>query len=254
MTAYLYRHIRHDKDEPFYVGVGGLSGCDQHRRAHTRFGRSSAWVSVASRCGYTVEILFDRVAREFALEKEKEFIALYGRKRNNSGSLVNLTAGGEGVVGMTHSEETRRRISEIKTGCNHTEATREEMRRTRIGRNARPVIDTETGVIYAGHRVAAQMLGYSPSSLRQYLVGNMPNKTTLRYYDNGEIVPAPKLPTPRTHPQRGDASRARKVVEKVSGKIYGCVRDAAEEIGMSQNGLYRRLAGITKNNTNFEFA
>ena len=91
--AYVYRHIRLDKNEPFYIGIGKD---DTYKRAYqsSKTKRSDFWHNIASK-GYEVEILIDNLTWEQACEKEKEFISIYGRRDLGQGTLVNLTNGGE---------------------------------------------------------------------------------------------------------------------------------------------------------------
>ena len=56
--------------------------------------------------------------REFIIEKEKEFILIYGRKDLNKGTLVNFTDGGEGIINA--SLELRNRFSNIRKGTSQT--------------------------------------------------------------------------------------------------------------------------------------
>jgi ferredoxin-NADP reductase len=53
-----------------------------------------------------VQILFQDVSIEFAKEKEKELIALYGRLNLGTGTLCNLTDGGDGICGWKAPIET----------------------------------------------------------------------------------------------------------------------------------------------------
>ena len=76
------------------------------------------WKNIAKK-GYEVEVLLEDLTWEQACEKEREFIALYGRKDLGTGILQNLTDGGEGGSGRVLSEETRRKISEIQKGERH---------------------------------------------------------------------------------------------------------------------------------------
>lgn len=107
--AYLYRHIRLDRNQPFYIGIGSD---DSYKRAYDKRSRSKYWKSVINKTDYEVEILMEDLTWEEACEKEKEFISLYGRADLGTGILCNLTEGGEGVLGMKHSEETRKKIAE----------------------------------------------------------------------------------------------------------------------------------------------
>ena len=99
--ATVYRHIRLDKNEPFYIGIG-----ESERRAYNKVNRSKHWKNIANK-GYEVEVLFDNITWEEACEKERELISLYGRKDLKTGILVNMTAGGEGTFGYRHTEEAK---------------------------------------------------------------------------------------------------------------------------------------------------
>lgn len=103
---YLYRHIRLDKNEPFYIGIGTKQGKKvKHRhiyteypRAYSKYLRSDFWRKVVAKTEYEVEILLESDDYEFIKQKEVEFIALYGRRDLEKGTLVNLTDGGDGVL------------------------------------------------------------------------------------------------------------------------------------------------------------
>ena len=113
--AVLYRHIRLDKNIPFYVGIG-----DSEKRAYNKINRTKIWKNIAKK-GYEVEILFEDLTWEQAIEKEKEFIALYGRRDLGLGPLVNLTDGGEGTIGYRHSDEVKEKCRLVSIGRKHTE-------------------------------------------------------------------------------------------------------------------------------------
>ena len=106
--AYLYRHIRLDKNEPFYVGIGSDNNFN---RAYSNKKRNNFWKSIVAKTEYEVEIILDDLTWEKACEKEKEFILLYGRRDLKKGSLVNLTNGGDGAYGRIWKEESKNKIS-----------------------------------------------------------------------------------------------------------------------------------------------
>lgn len=110
--AYLYRHIRVDKNEVFYIGIG------VGYRAWQKFHRNRHWKGIVNKTNYIVEIMMDGISWETAILKEIEFIKLYGRRDLGTGTLVNLTDGGEGMLGYIPSKETRDKISSKKKGIN----------------------------------------------------------------------------------------------------------------------------------------
>jgi len=96
--AYLYRHIRLDKNEPFYIGIADdeYKNCE---RAYSKYYRNKHWHNIINQTNYEVEIVLENLEWKEACEKEIEFIKLYGRKDLNLGPLVNMTDGGDGFRG-----------------------------------------------------------------------------------------------------------------------------------------------------------
>ncbi len=119
---YLYRHIRPDKDEPFYIGVGTKSEKDMtaktittyYERAYSIHSHNKIWQDIVNKNSgnYEVEILAESNDRDFLSKREVEFIKLYGRKNLKTGILANLTDGGEGLTGFKWTDEMRLKASE----------------------------------------------------------------------------------------------------------------------------------------------
>ena len=107
---YLYRHIREDKNEPFYIGIGREKNYRRAKKAGST-ARNRIWKRIADKCDWRWEILLDGLTFEEACEKEIEFISLYGRIDLGTGSLANLTDGGEGQVNRKQTKKTREKIS-----------------------------------------------------------------------------------------------------------------------------------------------
>ncbi len=101
--AYMYRHIRLDKNEPFYIGISKKE--DKYRRSHHKEDRNNLWKKIVQKTEYRVEIIFENDDIEFIKQKEMEFIALYGRINLGTGTLANLTDGGDGVIGYVYTKE-----------------------------------------------------------------------------------------------------------------------------------------------------
>ena len=111
--AIVYKHIRLDTKEVFYVGIG-----TQKRRAYSQYKRSKHWHSVVNKAGHEVELLHEDIDWETACEIEKELIKLHGRKDLGLGTLVNMTDGGDGRFGAKASEETKKKMSQSHIGLN----------------------------------------------------------------------------------------------------------------------------------------
>ena len=116
---YVYRHIRLDKNEPFYIGIGNKVN---YARAYEKdpSKRNIIWNRIVSKSDYEVDIIFDGLTKDEASEKEKEFISLYGRIDLETGFLCNMTDGGDGIWNCIRSNETRKKLREKKLGSkNH---------------------------------------------------------------------------------------------------------------------------------------
>ena len=92
---YVYAYLRGD-GTPYYIGKG--RGDRAYRKEAPSIDR--------------ILIILQNLTEEQAFSNEKDFIAWYGRKDNNTGILRNLTDGGEGSSGHIASEETKRSIKE----------------------------------------------------------------------------------------------------------------------------------------------
>lgn len=128
--AYVYRHIRLDTNQPFYIGMGTDA---DYKRAYVRRRKNKFWHNIINKTTYEVEIIYDELTLEEAHKKEIEFIALYGRRNINTGILVNLTDGGEGNLGWIPTPEVREKISKANKGNNkwlgkkHTDLTKKRL-------------------------------------------------------------------------------------------------------------------------------
>lgn len=121
---FIYRHIRLDKDEPFYIGVGTKTSYadtfnEIYRRAFLKAGRNLLWKRIVAKTDYQVEIIIESENFEYILQKEIEFIKLYGRKDLGLGILANLTDGGVGNKNMPKrkcSDKTKQKMSDASKG------------------------------------------------------------------------------------------------------------------------------------------
>lgn len=204
---YLYRHIRLDTEEPFYVGIGTkpkrnyCSHTAEYSRAYAKTGteRTNFWKGIISKSDYEVEILMESDDYEFIKQKEIEFIALHGRRNLGKGTLCNLTDGGDGVLGSIKTKEEREAISKRQLGeLNHMYGRRgkdspifglirtEENRKNisiagLLSEDSRSklILDMATGVFYKNVREAAEALCINRNTLSGYLNGKRINKTSL---------------------------------------------------------------------------
>ena len=136
---YLYRHIRLDKNNVFYVGIGTKpekfgTVIYEYYRAFSKTRRSVFWRNIINKTEYKVDILFEHSDYNFIKQKEIEFIKLYGRRNIGEGDLVNLTDGGEGMLNYITSELTKDKIRKKRLGTKATQETIDKMIKSRTGK------------------------------------------------------------------------------------------------------------------------
>ena len=98
---YVYLYLRED-GTPYYVGKG------KGRRAFSNKGRKENFPLDENKIVFHSKNLTE----DEAFTLEKELIIKYGRKNNNTGILINLTNGGEGVSGTIVTDEIKIKLSE----------------------------------------------------------------------------------------------------------------------------------------------
>lgn len=114
MKYYLYRHIRLDKNIPFYIGIG-TNHNNNYERAYIKRKRTAHWNNIINKTDYKVDILYESDFKEEINNKEVEFILMYGRKCDG-GVLVNHTLGGDGISGYNHTDFSKKKMSDSKKG------------------------------------------------------------------------------------------------------------------------------------------
>jgi hypothetical protein len=144
--AYVYRHIRLDKNAPFYIGIGKSDL--NFNRAESNKNRNSHWHHIVNKTEYKVEILMDDLTWEEACQKEIEFICLY-KKHSQLGTLCNIADGGGGgylgeevnekrrqsLIGHKLSDETKKKIGLKAKNRKATEETKIKMSITHKNKN-----------------------------------------------------------------------------------------------------------------------
>jgi hypothetical protein len=125
---YVYRHIRLDLNEPFYIGIGCKK---EFKRAYDFKNRSNFWLKINNKTTIEVEILFENLTKKQASDKEKEFVALYGRKDNGTGILCNMTDGGDGILNCIRSEKTKELLRNQKLGYKNPQFGKKQSLETR---------------------------------------------------------------------------------------------------------------------------
>lgn len=206
--AVVYRHRRLDTLEPFYIGIG-----NEEKRAFSKKNRNKHWQNIVKKHGYIVEIIRDNICWDEACELEVFLIEEYGRIDLGNGILVNMTIGGDGVVGIVHTSEYRAKISQSlkgnkrALGHKHDEATKIKM-------------SLNSGV--KGKKLS---LGFKASEA---------TKLKMSLCRRG-----------------GDNPSSIKIQDTVTLEIFDTMKQASESIGIKYTTLSAMLNGYSKNKTNF---
>jgi len=102
-SYYVYVWYRKTDGNPFYVGKGTGNRC------YLLHNRNNYFMNVYRKHGAVVKIVQNRLTEDDALKLERELIMEY----RGLYEMTNLTDGGEGVSGMSHSEETKELLSKL---------------------------------------------------------------------------------------------------------------------------------------------
>jgi hypothetical protein len=215
--AIVYRHIRLDKNIPFYIGIG-----KNYKRAYTKYNRNKVWNRIILKTDYEVEILFDNLTWEKACEKEIEFIKLYGRLDLKNGILSNQTDGGDG--NHNFSEETKKRISIANKG-------------NQYGKGWKPTDEQRK-------KMSEGLKGKQNKSKTKFTKGMTPWNKGIK----GLVKPNKGSFSKENFP------KAVSVIDITTDKIYKTIREAAIELKLNEKSLYSMLTGRYKNKTNLRYA
>jgi hypothetical protein len=174
MNYYLYRHIRLDKNEPFYIGIGHTDN-NKYNRAYTKNKRNDFWKNIVNHTDYEVEIVYETNLKDEIFEKEKEFINLYGRRDLNNGTLVNLTDGGEFSINKSRYSVEKQLETAKKNGSYYINV--ERMRKMSFKKGERNQIKktflyTDNGVFlnsFDSMKECGEYTKCHPSNMNKYI-------------------------------------------------------------------------------------
>jgi hypothetical protein len=105
---YTYAYLREDRT-PYYIGKGKDNRAYKKRKGEIRPPKDKS----------RIIFLKQNLTEEEAFKHEKYMIAVFGRKDLGTGILHNRTDGGEGSSGLLVSEDTRKKLSEMRSGENN---------------------------------------------------------------------------------------------------------------------------------------
>jgi hypothetical protein len=212
--AVVYRHVRLDTNEVFYVGIGKTIA-RAYQKSKTK--RSIFWLNIINKTNYKVEILAEDLSWEEACEMEKKLIYEYGRKDLGTGTLVNLTDGGEnpplmlGDKNYSKTIEGRRKISDRMKGKVMSDETK-----SKLSKNAKEK-------------------GFVPPSQK----GKTKSIETKIKHSNSI--------------SGGKHCNAKKIICIENGKIWDSIKECAKDTNISYSTLVNKLNGFRKNDTTFKY-
>lgn len=241
MDTLLYRHIRLDTNETFYIGIGNK------KRPYVKYRRNNYWTNIVNKTEYKIEILFDNLTWEDACELEKSLIWLYGRKDKGLGSLSNMTDGGEGSKGTIVKSETLSKkrlsmlnkvrtpehclnISKSKTGVNHhfygktfSESHRLKIKKSNTGRKRSNDSKLKMSLSKKGVK-------FSESHIK-----NLQDSLKLKY-ETCEFIGSSK-----------------KVIDVNNLIIYKSLLDACKKLNLNYSAAGAQIRGQNKNKTGLTY-
>ena len=127
---YLYAHMRQDSGDCFYIGIGTKFRVNDYDRAINFKARNEFWKRIINKTRYNVIIVDESDDKEYIISKEIQYILILGKRKDNKGTLLNITDGGEGLKGhsVVWTDEMRQAASErLKTRV-ISEKTRQKLR------------------------------------------------------------------------------------------------------------------------------
>lgn len=162
-NSYVYIYTRLDNNTIFYVGKG------KDNRYKDMNSRNNHFMNIINKIPYKVEILYDNLTDQQALDLEVDTIhhlvfeegysiEIKGYyKPNEIKHLVNQTWGGDGTSGLKHTEEWKQEMSKRNSGENnyfygktHTEETRKKISEANSGKTLSEEHKQKLSVTFSG--------------------------------------------------------------------------------------------------------
>jgi len=265
-NCFIYRHIRLDKNEPFYIGKGtrkDLANTFKHQyyRAFESKNRNVFWNAIVKKTDYRVEILYDDLTNEQAFEKEREFINIYGRTNLKLGTLANLSDGGEGNMNYVVSDKTRLILKQkakeqyINSSPEHKEKMR-LLSASRVGEKhpmfnkknelvpwSKDIINTETLEVIKSVGLLSRLININRATLSSYLNGSNKNPTPYCYLEDY------KKNNYKVNEEVAPLNNCKKVINVATNEVFDSIQKAANSINITKSSLHRQINGSRRNQT-----
>ena len=202
-------HTRKNDGGIFYVGIGNDD------RPYNKRKRNKFWKSVVEKHGFKVTIFKTDMTWEQACDLEIKMIAFYGRRNLGICFLCNLTDGGEGSKGFTHSKETLKNLSSIRKQKikNSNDTNVFGVKGFGLGK----IDSTETRSKKSNSKMGQQNSFYNKTHTEE-------SRKKMSEVHKGKTL---SEETRKKISENNAKNNSKKVIDIVTNKIYDCLIDAA---------------------------
>jgi hypothetical protein len=131
----LYFHISLLTLEIFYVGIGDI------KRPYIKRKRNQLWLNIVNKYGYYVSIIETNLSLEEVYLLERKYIKEYGRRDLGTGTLANMTDGGDGSIKCVRTQDQRNKISKSLIGNKNSVGRKVQYTKERNNKIANSMLD-----------------------------------------------------------------------------------------------------------------
>lgn len=234
--VYIYYDPRKTPLEPIYVGKGQGKRMIVHKtRAKNPILKRKIEHIKEAGLEPVVEKHIDDITHDEAMKIEMELIAKFGRIDLETGTLCNLTEGGEGTVGRIASEETRKLWSEQRKGKKQTEA------QYRANCNRAPVSEERRKKVSEFHKGKDFLTKEQREQIRLKAIGRKHSE------ESRKKMSEQRKGKKQTEAQyRANCNRIVKNHKKVkcltNGKIYNSTKEASVDLNLKSTNYISMVA------------
>lgn len=241
--AIVYTHSKKSGDI-FYIGIGL-----NNLRAYSKANRNKHWHNTVNKHGLEVNIVNYDIEWSEACKIEKMLILKYGRNDLKNGKLVNLTNGGEGVIGYNYTDEVRNKMSELKKGkpsprlgCTLSQSTKDKISKSKFGIILSENHKNKISEANKGKKLSQKHINSIINSNKKRVISN----------ETKQKMSISKLNMSKKTKEKISLNSANSqiVLDLNTGVFYNSIKEASIYNPYSYNTLKNRLSNKYKNLTN----
>ena len=242
--VYIYLDPRKSPAEPIYVGKGKDNRSQFHKtRANNPILKRK--ITKINELGLEpiVEIYQNNLTEQEALNLEIELISKFGRIDLKTGTLCNLTEGGEGSSGRIASEETKKLWSEQRKGKKQTKAQYEA--------NCNRTVSEETKKKISDSNKGRKLSQESIDKIKKAHTGSKRSEETKILMSEQRKG---KKQTPAQYAANCNRKPKTRKIECINNsKIYNSAKQAAEELNLKSTAIQAVANGSRKQHKGYLF-